>query len=73
MAVDMSSRVSDPGAARGRRISRAEQMAHYQKFAGQIQELADDEPDGALRDRLLDLVRQYKAIASRLGAKPVRH
>src|SRR5881398_270168 len=72
LAIGMSSRVSDPGAtARKREIPRSERAAHYQKFAIQIRELADAETDTALRDKLINLARQYTAMAVKLNAKSV--
>ena len=38
--------------------------AHYRNQAAHIRELSEQEPVGKLRDRLLDVARQYEELAA---------
>jgi hypothetical protein len=61
--------MSDSGPSdrsRGTGKSQPEQWQHYREYAAQIQDLADREPAGQLRDRLTRLADEYRRRADDL-------
>ena len=55
---------------RGPLKSPRRRAAHYRGYAGQIRALAEGEQNGALRERLLTIGREYEELAKELEPKP---
>lgn len=60
--------VEYPGVTRGR--SPGYRAAHYRLQAVQFRQMAEWEPLAAMRQRLLDLARQYDGLAEELDDGP---
>jgi hypothetical protein len=50
--------------------SRREQAAHYRNYVAQIRTLAEGERNGALRERLIEIAREYEELAKDLEPRP---
>jgi hypothetical protein len=55
---------------RGPLKSPRERAAHYRGYAAQIRSLATGEQNGALRERLIEIAREYEELAKELEPKP---
>lgn len=47
-----------------------EPAAHYRDYAAQIRVLAEGEQNGTLRDRLIEIAREYEEMAKDLEPRP---
>ncbi len=56
--------------SRGQVQSPRERAAHYRKYAAQFRALAEAEQNPALREKLMQIVRQYEEQARDLDPKP---
>jgi hypothetical protein len=50
--------------------SRREQAAHYRNYVAQIRTLAEGEWNEALRERLIEIAREYEELAKDLESRP---
>jgi len=68
-ALTLDSGSGEPAAEddRGSLKSPRERAVHYRHYAAQIRDLAKGEPDGPLRDRLIEIAGEYEE----LGKDPV--
>jgi hypothetical protein len=60
---------------RGSLKSPRERAAHYRHYAAQIRDLAEGEPNGSLRDRLIEIAGEYEELGKDpvdRGAQPKR-
>jgi len=48
---------------------RRKAATHYREYAGQLHDLAEGEPDTALRGRLMALAEEYDGLAERLDPR----
>jgi hypothetical protein len=55
---------------RGPLKSPRERAAHYRDYAAQIRDLAQGERNEPLRDRLIEIAREYEGLAKDLGLEP---
>jgi hypothetical protein len=56
--------------SRGKLQSPRERAAHYRKYAAQFRALANGEQNPPLREKLMQIVRQYEEQAEDLDPKP---
>jgi hypothetical protein len=56
---------------RGSLKSPRERAAHYRHYAAQIRDLAEGEPNGSLRDRLIEIAGEYEELGKDSNQDPV--